>query len=72
MILSPKTEISHHHKVTNITMSPTALSPNQFITMNYSIERIEVSEPEVGSWLSGRTTQILSGIKYRTHIDSFS
>ena len=27
MILSPKSEISHHHKVTNITMSPTSLSP---------------------------------------------
>ena len=27
MILSPTSEISHHHKVTNITMSPTSLSP---------------------------------------------
>ena len=27
MILSPTSEISHHDKVTNITMSPTSLSP---------------------------------------------
>jgi len=27
MILSPTSEISHHHKVTNTTMSPTSLSP---------------------------------------------
>ena len=29
MILPPTSEISHHHKVTNITMSPTSLSPKQ-------------------------------------------
>ena len=28
MILQPTSEISHHHKVTNITMSPTSLSPH--------------------------------------------
>ena len=28
MILPPTSEISHHHKVTNITMSPTSLSPS--------------------------------------------
>ena len=28
MILPPSSEISHHHKVTNITMSPTSLSPS--------------------------------------------
>ena len=27
MILPPKSQISHHHKVTNITMSLTSLSP---------------------------------------------
>ena len=27
MILPPTSEISHHHKVTNITTSPTSLSP---------------------------------------------
>ena len=27
MILPPTSEISHHHKVTNITVSPTSLSP---------------------------------------------
>ena len=27
MILPPTSEISHHHKVTDITMSPTSLSP---------------------------------------------
>ena len=27
MILSPTSQIGHHHKVTNITMSPTSLSP---------------------------------------------
>ena len=27
VILLPTSEISHHHKVTNITMSPTSLSP---------------------------------------------
>ena len=29
MILPPKSEISHHHNVTNITKSPTSLSPIQ-------------------------------------------
>ena len=28
MILQPTSETSHHHKVTNITMSPTSLSPD--------------------------------------------
>ena len=28
MFLSPTSQISHHHKVTNITMSPTSLSPH--------------------------------------------
>ena len=27
MILPPTSQIGHHHKVTNITMSPTSLSP---------------------------------------------
>ena len=27
MILPPTSQTSHHHKVTNITMSPTSLSP---------------------------------------------
>ena len=27
MIMPPTSQISHHHKVTNITMSPTSLSP---------------------------------------------
>ena len=27
MILSPTSQIGHHHKVTNITMSPSSLSP---------------------------------------------
>ena len=27
MILPPRSQIGHHHKVTNITMSPTSLSP---------------------------------------------
>ena len=31
MILPPTSEISHHHKVTNITMSPTSLSPFCYI-----------------------------------------
>ena len=31
MILPPTSEISHQHKVTNITMSPTSLSPYQKI-----------------------------------------
>ena len=30
MILPPTSEISHHHKVTNTTMSPTSLSPPGF------------------------------------------
>ena len=31
MILPPTSQISHHHKVTNITMSPTSLFPNYFV-----------------------------------------
>ena len=27
MILPPTSQIGHHHKVTNVTMSPTSLSP---------------------------------------------
>ena len=34
MILPPTSEISHHHKVTNITMSPTSLSPVVSDTFN--------------------------------------
>ena len=30
MILPPTAAISHHHKVTNITISPTSLSPSEF------------------------------------------
>ena len=29
-MLPPTSDISHHHKVTNITMSPTSLSPGPF------------------------------------------
>ena len=29
MLLPTTSEISHHHKVTNITMSPTSLSPQE-------------------------------------------
>ena len=38
MILSPTSEISHHHKVTNITMSPTSLSP-------FFIEKVQWTDP---------------------------
>jgi len=36
MILPPTSEISHHHKVTNITMSPTSLSPSLLDRTNKS------------------------------------
>ena len=32
MILPPTSQISHHHKVTNITRSPTSLSPSRYLT----------------------------------------
>ena len=32
MILPPTSENSHHHKVINITMSPTSLPPNDLVT----------------------------------------
>ena len=35
MILPPTSEISHHHKVTNITMSPTSLSTFWFPIKRY-------------------------------------
>ena len=28
MILSPTSQIGYHHKITNITLSPTSLTPN--------------------------------------------
>ena len=31
MILPPASKISQHHKVTNITMSPTSLSPEYWV-----------------------------------------
>ena len=36
MILPPTSEISHHYKVTNITMSPTSLSP---ISLFYFVKK---------------------------------
>ena len=38
MTLPPTSEISHHHQVTNITMSPTSLSPNQWAGQEFQIE----------------------------------
>ena len=35
MILPPTSQISHHHKVTNITMSPTSLSPKCFFINHF-------------------------------------
>ena len=32
MQLPPSSEISHHHKVTNITISPTSISPDILVT----------------------------------------
>ena len=59
MILPPTSEISHHHKVINITMSPLSLSPlgnyediwengQDFISINdaSSIPRIWIFCPE--------------------------
>ena len=40
MILPPTSEISHHYKVTNITMSPTSLSP---IFLFYFVKKKENS-----------------------------
>ena len=34
MILPPTSQTSHHHKVTNITMSPTSLSPTPLFCTN--------------------------------------
>jgi len=38
MIMSLTTKIGHHHKVTNITMSPTSLSPVQSIESEASTQ----------------------------------
>ena len=38
MILPPTSQISHHHKVTSITMSPTSLSP--VLSHNYHTDKI--------------------------------
>ena len=43
MILPSTSRISHHHKVTNITMSPTSLSPN--LSFSYSRRKIKQFYP---------------------------
>ena len=40
MILPPTSEVSHHHKVTNKTMSPTYLSPSYSVRVSlFLVER---------------------------------
>ena len=51
MILPPTSQISHHHKVTNITMSPTSLSPSQCENMESgNLGRLGCRRPEE-AWL---------------------
>ena len=51
MILPPTSQISRHHKVTNITMSPTSLSPIKafrFFFANYAPSEIKFSRLSTG------------------------
>ena len=47
MILTPKSEISHHHKVTNITMSPLSLSPYLYCRVN---DNLDVEITGINAW----------------------
>ena len=44
MILSPTSQIGQHHKVTNITMSPTSLSPLNFSLLGLNFDFIYQSQ----------------------------
>ena len=48
MILPPKSESSHHHKVTNITMSPTSLSPNFIVIASSVFVKSTMDGPDSG------------------------
>ena len=65
MILPPTSENSHHHKVTNITMSPTSLSPSSYWAESFlkiSCEKIIELWPVNGSF---ETSWILNAFKSR-------
>ena len=47
MILSPTSEISHHHKVTNITMSPLSLSLYLYCRVN---DNLDVEITGINAW----------------------
>ena len=47
MILQPTSEISHHHKVTNITMSPLSLSPYLYCQVN---DTMDVEITGINAW----------------------
>ena len=50
MILPPTSEISHHHKATNITMSTTSLSPRRNLALRLQ-NRLYKNDPLPGSKL---------------------
>ena len=47
MILPPTSEISHHHKVTNITMSPLSLSLYLYCRVN---DNLDVEITGINAW----------------------
>ena len=47
MILPPTSQIRHHHKVTNITMSPTSLSPLFLIDIIKPIQENSTDEEKI-------------------------
>ena len=47
MILQPTSEISHYHKVTNITMSPLSLSPYLYYRVN---DNLDVEITGINAW----------------------
>ena len=49
IVLPPTSEISHHPKVTNITMSPTSLSPIFRLSKSYRIVILFADETKIKS-----------------------
>ena len=48
MVLPPTSQLNHHNKVTNITMSPTSLSPSDGLIRNQNyIDAIDSQNPHL-------------------------
>ena len=76
IILSPTSQISYHHKVTNITMSPTSLSPCthgnndigdkivMLMKLSSTFTPTKMTENEYSIWLNHCQVQLKTKIRW--------